>query len=269
MVSSLVSGTAADAAAGSARYIGYADLLRLPQVSVSVKGDPNFAGQNIRVAGVELDVLARAVGALPGSDLIDALCADQYRSHYPASYIASHHPILALKIDGESTAIWAARTRHQDPGPYFITYAHFIPGYRVLSHEEEIQVPINIARLNFSSTALTFGAIAPRGSFPADSPVQQGFAIAKQNCFRCHFQGPFGGTKSGRDWVSLGIWAREQPAFFARYVRDPLSIEPNAHMPGDPEYDAPTLAALTAYFSTFASPAYTTNSVAGKNAASP
>ena len=67
----------------------------------------------------------------------------------------------------------------------------------------------------------------------------------------CHFMNGVGGTKSGRDWRSLGTWASEQPKFFERYVRDPQAVEPHAHMEGNPTYDAATLNALTAYFRTF------------------
>jgi hypothetical protein len=63
----------------------------------------------------------------------------------------------------------------------------------------------------------------------------QGFSIAKQNCLRCHFMNGVGGTKSGRDWRSLGTWASEQPKFFERCVRDPQAVDPHAHMEGQSE----------------------------------
>jgi cytochrome c1 len=82
----------------------------------------------------------------------------------------------------------------------------------------------------------------------------QGFAIAKQNCLRCHYMGQYGGTKSGQSWQSLSTWAREQPKFFERYVHNPQALEPRSHMEGFPDYDAATLSALTAYFRTFTEP---------------
>jgi mono/diheme cytochrome c family protein len=252
-----------DLAQGAIGYITYSDLRTLRQVTVTVRDDLNFPGQTITVTGIYLDVLAHAIGALPSSDLIDTLCTDHYRGHYPATYIAAHKPIFALRINGLPTRKWAAQTHLEDPGPYFITYAHFVPTFQILSHEDKPQTPINITRLNFTTTALTFAAIQPRGSFPADSPVQQGFAIAKQNCLRCHNQGPYGGTKAGRDWFALSTWAREQPAFFAAYIHNPQSIEPHTHMPANPAYDAATLAALTAYFQTFTADVSAKNKVRG------
>jgi len=249
-----VTGMVAGLPAGSAGYVTYAELAKLPQVTVRVTADENFpsvGGRGISVTGIPLEELSAALGALPASDLVDALCTDDYRAHYPASYVAMHHPIFAIMIDHQRPAAWAARTHEYDPSPYFLTHAHFVAQVNVLAHREQPQVPTNVVRLNFSTTGATYGAIAPRGNTAHDTQVQQGFTIAKQSCLRCHYRGSYGGTKSGRDWTALSTWAREQPAYFARYVHNPQSIEPHAHMPANPEYDQATLAALTAYFRTF------------------
>jgi len=41
------------------------------------------------------------------------------------------------------------------------------------------------------------------------------------------------------------------PESFAGYIRAPLAKNPHAQMPGNPQYDDATLAALTSYFQTF------------------
>ena len=249
-----VTGMIAGLPAGAVGYVSYADLATLPQITTTIQNDSNFADQpskGVRITGIPLDQLAKALGALPASDLFDALCTDRYRSHYPADYIAAHHPIFALKINGERPAQWAAKTKEYDPGPYFITHANFVPRDRFLAYTEQPQIPDNIVRLNFTTSAATYGPITPRGDFPPNSPVAQGFTIAKQNCLRCHFLGGVGGTKSGIDWRSLSVWAREQPQFFERYVHDPKSVEPHAQMEGNPTYDASTLNAIATYFRTF------------------
>ena len=257
-----VTGMIAGLPAGAVGYVSYAELASLPQITTAIHNDSNFADQpskGVRITGILLEKLSKALGALPESDLTDALCTDRYRSHYPADYVAAHHPILALKINGERPAQWAAKTKQYDPGPYFITHADYVPRYKVLSHAEQPQIPDNIMRLNFSTTAATYGPITPHGDFPPNSPVAQGFLIARQNCLRCHFRNGVGGTKSGIDWRSLSTWAREQPKFFERYVHDPQSVEPHAHMEGSPAYDAATLNALTEYFRTFTEPAGSTS----------
>ena len=251
-----VTGMLAGLPAGTPGYVRYADLLSLPQVSVTARDDDNFPGlkpaQSLRVSGVYLEDVARALGVYEDSDLVAANCIDNYRGHFPATYIVAHHPILALTINDLSPNDWAQKAQQHSVGPYFVTYSHFVPAFKILSHEDMPQEPANVILLNFSTAAATYGAIAPRGTFPPDSPVQQGFNVAKQNCLRCHNLGPYGGTKSGRTWFALGTWAREQPAFFANYVHNPKAFETNAKMPPNPAYDAPTLSAITAYFQTFA-----------------
>ncbi len=249
-----VTGMIAGPSAGAVGYVSYAELATLPQITTRIQNDSNFADQpsrGLRITGIRLEQLAKALGALPESDLFDALCTDGYRAHFPADYIAAHQPIFALKIDGVRPAQWAARTHKYDPGPYFITHANFVPRDKFLTYLEQPQIPANIRRLNFSTRAATYEPITPHGDFPPDSPVAQGFLAAKQNCLRCHFLNDVGGTKSGRDWHSLARWAREQPRLFERYVHNPQSVEPHAHMEGNPTYDDATLNALSAYFRTF------------------
>jgi len=110
-------------------------------------------------------------------------------------------------------------------------------------------------RIEFREEKIVFGAIAPRGPHAQDREVRDGFRIAEQNCFRCHNAGLEGGRKSGRSWESLGALAAGSPNDFTAYIRAPLAENPQAQMPGNPQYDDATLAALTAYFRTFSKPA--------------
>ena len=81
--------------------------------------------------------------------------------------------------------------------------------------------------------------------------MQAGYRIAQQNCFRCHNIGGEGGHKARRPWLVLSSWAATSPEYFAAYVRNPKSQNPNAQMYANPSYDDATLRALTAYFRTF------------------
>jgi hypothetical protein len=47
-------------------------------------------------------------------------------------------------------------------------------------------------------------------------------------------------------------WAATDASQFAAYIRKPQSIQPCAKLPAHSTYDDATLAALTAYFATFA-----------------
>jgi hypothetical protein len=248
-----ITGMAKGPTANASGYISFTDLEHLPQVEATVADDPDYPGVTMHVSGVALQTFAVLLGD-SSFDLIDALCTDGYRSHFPFPYVAKHNPILVLRVNGMLPSAWAEHEHQDDPGPYFIVYDHFVPSFQILSHLDRPQLPTNVIRLNFSTAAATFGAIAPRGRFAPGSPEKLGFAIAQQNCLRCHSQGPYGGTKSSLDWYDLSTWAREQPAFFANYIRGPSALEQQARMPGNPEYDTATLSALTAYFRTFTAP---------------
>jgi mono/diheme cytochrome c family protein len=136
-----------------------------------------------------------------------------------------------------------------------ISHPKFSPAYKVLSHAEEAQIPWGVVRIEFREEKTVFGAIAPRGTRARDREVQDGFRIAQQNCFRCHNAGREGGLKSGLSWEALSAFAEASPKDFAAYIRAPLAKNSRAQMPGNPQYDDATLAALTAYFRTFSEPA--------------
>ncbi len=136
--------------------------------------------------------------------------------------------------------------------PYLISHPEFTPAFKVLSHEDEPQIPYGVVRIEFRKEAEVFGAIRPAGAWKTDSPVGMGYVIARQDCFRCHNSGVEGGTMAGRSWVQLGEMADRDPARFRATIRNPAAVTAGAKMPGQPGYDDATLDALTAYFKTFA-----------------
>jgi mono/diheme cytochrome c family protein len=236
----------------STRYITREELLAMPQVSFTASGDTNFTGPT-KIRGVRLEELARALGASPARDMVVAICDDEYRANYPHSYLAAHHPVLVLEVNGKPPAGWPKDSQEHkfDMGPYMISNPKFAPSYKILSHEDEPQIPWGVVRIEFRDEESVFGAIAPRGPRAKDRDVQDGLRIAEQNCFRCHNAGREGGKKSGLSWEALSAFAETSPKDFAAYIRAPLAKNPRAQMPGNPQYDDATLAALTAYFRTF------------------
>jgi|SRR5271170_1507344 len=249
-----ITGMIAGVAPGASRYISYETLLSLPQVTVTVTGDDNFAEisqKKIIVTGVYLGVLTKYLRALAGSDLLSAVCSDGYRANYSHDYVVAHHPILALKIDGRPVRSWVAQTHSDDLGTYFITHAIFKSSFKVLSQQETPQVPVDIVKLDFSSTQLVFGAIAPRGGDAPDSQVMEGYRIARQHCYRCHNMGDYGGTKARVTWQQIGAYAAS-PSTFEAFILNPRSIDHKVAMPPHPAFDDATAKALQAYFQTFA-----------------
>ena len=238
-----------DLEVGAGQFISYQDLLRLPQVSFTSSGDSNFPVP-ARVSGVPLDELRRSLD--PSEDMVVAICADGYRSNYPAAYLAAHHPVLVLKVDGKAQDGWPKTHDGGELGPYVVSNPDFVPSFKVLAHSDEAQIPFRVVRLAFRNQREVFGAIAPRGGFAPGSPVMDGYTIAQQNCFRCHNMGAEGGQMASIPWPVVGAIAKTSPEFFAKYVRNPQALNPQSKMAGSPEYDDQTIAALQAYFSTFA-----------------
>jgi len=247
-----VAGDLTGVPSGSVRYVARDELLTLPQVNFTVTDDPNFTVPTA-VSGVLLEELARRISAHPGSDLIVAVCDDLYRASYPHDYIAAHHPVLVLTINGKSPDAWPKDSEGHGVyiGPYLITHREFTPRFRILAHSEEAQIPWGVVRLEFLDEQTVLGAIAPRGPDARDAAVQDGYRIAQQNCLRCHNFGDGGGQKAGRPWLVLAAWATAKPEYFAAYVRNPQSKNAHAEMPGNPGYDAATMQALISYFRTF------------------
>ena len=258
-----VGGELSGVPAGETRYVRYEDLLRLPQETYTVADDSNFRGTT-EMGGVALSTLAEMLGN--SADMIVAICYDRYRTNYPKDYLAAHHPILVLRINGKDRNQWPTTAENSESmAPYVISHPEFKPAFKVLSHEEEPQIPYGVVRIEFRREAEVFGAIRPPGTWRTDSPVGMGYVIARQDCFRCHNMGAEGGTMAGRSWLQLAVMADRDPSRFGKIIRDPAAVTPGAKMPGQPGYDNPTLDALTAYFRSFASRGANAGADAGKD----
>ena len=246
-----VGGELAGVPPGSTRYIRYEDLLQMPQEHSTVTDDSNFRG-NTEIEGVALETLARLLGQAPADALIVAICYDQYRTNYPRDYMAAHHPVLVLRIDGQLRNHWPPSENGGPLGPYLISHPFFKPAFKILSHEDEPQIPYGVTRIEVHRESVVFGAIRPSGKWPPDSQVGQGYMIARQDCFRCHNMSSEGGTMAGSSWLRLAALANNDGKKFRQTIRNPASVTPGAKMPAQPGYNDATLDALTAYFKTFA-----------------
>lgn len=244
-----LSGDLAGVPRGETRFLTRDDLLAASQPMTISPDDGNFKSPS-KVRAVPLDALARALG-VPAKDMVIAICKDKYRGHYSRSYLTIHHPVLVMELDGKPLP-GSPETEADDPGPYLIAHANFKPAFKILSHSDEPQIPWGVVRLEFRDEMAVFSAISPSGAHATDVPVQNGFRIAEQNCFRCHNNGAEGGLKSGVTWTVLAALAANSPQLFTEYVRDPKSKNPKTQMAASPNYDDATMRALIAYFKTFA-----------------
>jgi mono/diheme cytochrome c family protein len=245
-----IGGELAGLPAGAVRYVRYGDLLTLPQERYTISDDSNFKGR-AEISGVALATLAGLFGQASHSDLIVAICYDKYRSNYPSDYLVAHHPILVLKINGQLRDKWPLSEYGGPLGPYLVSHPTFKPSFTVLSHKDEAQIPFGVTRLDFRTESVVFSTIRPEGKWAKDSPVWQGYEIARQDCFRCHGLYGEGGERASRSWLVLSAWAATDSTRFQQYIHNPQSIQACAKMPAHGDYDEATLAALTAYFTTF------------------
>jgi mono/diheme cytochrome c family protein len=239
--------------AGAVRSVRYQDLLRLPQETYTVSGDANLPAKT-EIEGVPLETLARMFGRarVDHDAMLVAICYDKYRTTYPPDYVAAHHPLLVLKINGQLRDRWPKTENGGPLGPYLISHPMFKPAFQVLSHADEPQIPFGVTRIELRRESVVFGTIRPPGEWPEGSQVAEGYAIARQDCFRCHNMGDQGGTMAGMPWLLLAQIADQQGKLFRQIVRNPASVTPGAKMPAHPDYNDATLDALTAYFRTFA-----------------
>jgi len=235
---------------GESRYLTREDLLAASQ-SMTVKPSEGDFTVRSQVKGVPLEDLARSLG-VPAGDMVIAICKDKYRAHYSRAYLAAHHPVLVMELNGRALSDWPKDGQGDDPGPYEIAHVNFKPALKILAASDEPQIPWGVVRLEFRDEDAVFGTIAPRGPQAGDAAVRDGFKIARQNCFRCHNRDSEGGLKSGVTWTVLAALAANEPDFFTAYVRDPRTKNPNSQMAGSPDYDEPTMHALISYFRTFA-----------------
>jgi hypothetical protein len=244
-----LSGDEPGALAYAGMYVSYAELVKLKQVILTVTDDANFPGK-ADLGGVPLDELIQALHVSEKDTLIAAVCDDGYEAHYPVEYRAAHHPFLVLTIDGRAPALVKRSGDAGSYGPYLVSHPTFASRYRILGHSEEPQIPNGVLELRFLNEENVLDAIRPHGNLPSNSPAMRGYQIAKEDCFRCHNAGDYGGHKAGITWSVLGKIARKRPAYFKAYTKDPQAESDYAEMPASPEYDDATLNALTAYFQT-------------------
>lgn len=243
-----IGGELAGVPKGATRYLRYDDLLRLPQKTFNITDD-NFHSP-AEISGVALSELAKMLGE--HANMIVAICYDSYRSDYSPEYLAAHDPLLVLRVNGQTRDRWPKAPNGDALVPYTIANPAFKPSYKILSHDDEEQVPYGVTRLEFRNGAHIYASILPRAQWRENQQVMDGYKIAREDCFRCHNSGAEGGTMGKRAWPQLGEDAAKDPERFREVIHDPEGVRHGARMPPEPNYDRATLDALVAYFRIFA-----------------
>lgn len=238
-----VSGDLAGVPSGETRYLTRAVLLAASRSMILSPDDGNFKVAT-KVRAIPLEDLARGLG-VPSTDMLIADCKDKYQAHYTRQYLARHRPVLVTELDGAPLR----ESKDDDYGPYMIAHVNFETAAKALALNDEPQIPWGVVGLQFRDEIAALDSIKEPRTADLDAAV--GYGVAEENCLRCHNAGDIGGLKSGVNWAVLGALAANSPDFFAAYVRDPKSKNPNTQMAASPGYDAATMASLIAYFRRF------------------
>jgi len=95
-------------------------------------------------------------------------------------------------------------------GPYMISHHNFTPSFKILSHEDEPQIPwewcVSSCDMRRRSSA-RLRRVAARGR--VGRPVRLSHRSAE--LFRCHNMGREGGQKSGHPWPVLSAGLQPRP----------------------------------------------------------
>ncbi len=213
-----VGGDLAGLAPGSTRYVRYEDLLQLPQETYSVSDDSNFRGTT-EIGGVALSALAQILGQ--SADMIVAICYDRYRTNYPADYLSAHHPLLVLRINGKERDHWPTSAEGGPMAPYLISHPVFKPSFKVLSHEDEPQIPYGVTRIEFRREAEVFGPIRPPGGGRRTRRWSRDMSSPGRIAFAATTWDRKAGPWRGHSWLATGGDSAIDEPRFRHTIRDP------------------------------------------------
>src|ERR1700733_11035721 len=93
-----LSGDLAGVPRGETRYLTRDDLVGISQPITISPDDGNFKDA-AEVRAIPLEELARDLG-IPSTDMLIADCGDKYQAHYTREYLAAHHPVLVVEMNG-------------------------------------------------------------------------------------------------------------------------------------------------------------------------
>ena len=187
--------------------------------------------------------------------MVVAICDDKYHANYPRAYIAAHHPLLVLKVNGEAPARLAERSRNAqfNMGPYMISHPKFTPSFKILAHSDEAQIPWGVVRLEFRDEKTVFGAIAPRGPHAGRCSGAGGLPDRAAELLPLPQHGARRRTEVRTSLAGAGgVGARRRQNISPLTCAIRKKKNPHAEMPAIPSYDDATIGALRDYFQTFA-----------------
>lgn len=231
------------------RVVAYADLLQRAKMTVRAEKDLEL-GRAAEFQGVPLSELPRVLGAAPDADVMLMRAADNYFSFFTRDYIERHSPFLAVRIDGLPPSQWPKTSYGAALGPYLVAHEKFDGAELLVGLKEPAKFPYAVVSVEFARAADTVDRLKVSGA-ATNASLRVGQTLALTACISCHHAGDFGGTLAQRPWMILSTWAKADPSYFRRYVRDPKSVNPNSKMGGFKDWPDEAIESVRRYFAAY------------------
>ncbi len=227
--------------AGESRFVTWAELRALPARTITLEGE--FVPGLQEVTIVDLATVWERLPVAAGRDAVLAWCTDGYMAVFRAAEVAALRPFVVLEINGRGPEFWPPEGLGFNPGPYVISVDETVSAAVRELVSEANKKPWGVARLEFVTYADAFGPVLT-AILPHEA--EAGRKLWINVCASCHTgpEGVAGGTKGARPFLVLAAHAEFNADYFARYVRDPKSINPAAVMEAHGHLNAGHIEAL-------------------------
>lgn len=217
-----------------ARFLSRDQLESLPVVrftkalDVGVSKDP--------AVGVLLTDLLAALPLSTQPDFVLADCTDKYQGNFTTRVMEHNQPVLVTHVGDTPLDQWAAEQENPGWGPYLID----------ILDENNLTDPVHkkpwgvttlrLTQIHRLVETLKTQAPSTAGDWDLHHP---GFRLFLANCASCHASadGAVGGAVSNRTLPILATFAKYNPDYFFKMLKDPVGTNPLAEqMPPTPHY---------------------------------
>ena len=185
-------------------------------------------------------------------------CRDGYQPTVPVARVLAHQAWLAFeRPNAPAFAIHKFESgRHQDVpiGPFYLIWEN-VKDAQVRA-EGDYGWPYQLVGVELIRSRDRFPRMAPPVSAPVQ--VQQGFALFRIHCSRCHTVNGEGGNVGPELNAAASPAGRRDPTWLRAWIADPERVAPGTRMeplnPALPDRDA-VIASIIAYLQAIAPPA--------------
>ncbi len=215
---------------------------QLPVQQVSLD-DPSY-NQTKSYRGFGFKQLLATAGfpALNGDDTLVLTASDGYAPTLSAQLLAKQQPMLVFaeadKPDFSFTPLQQGKGM-LSPAPFYLVW----PGAGKAA--EQYAWPYQLVKIELIRFADRYAQVIPVNT--ASAQVQQGFALFKQNCLKCHSINLQGGVLGPELNAPKNVTEYWQTHDLKAFIRDPESYRYQSKMPAFRHFSDADIDALLAY----------------------